>query len=299
MFMKIAGRVSTAVAVLAIGTVAARAQNLVSVTLDTDSVVGGSTVRGNAKLDAAAGVGGVAVDLVSDNTAKAAVPAQVLVKAGTRNKAFNVLTQTVLSTVNVTISASMGGPSVTDTLEIVPGGLTEIFIDLDLCSLETGAGTVKLSAAATFDTAVALRSSNPAVATVPATVSVLTGNQVSEIFDIDAGTVAVDTPVSIRARLGNAIRIDTVTVHVDSPSLTINVLKANLTPSSNVVVTVTYSDLSVEVVNTDGNGDAVFVNVIKGAATYTADPPGVAGPFGPFNINISACEPTTVQFITP
>lgn len=292
-------RASLAFALAAMVTVFAQAQNLVSVTLESDGVVGGVTVRGNVKLDAPAGAGGVIVQLTSSNSVKAAVPATVTVKEGTRNRAFNVLTQTCLINTDILISATLGGPTVTANLFLAPGGLTDMAVDQDLCSGEVGTGQVWLSAEPANDTSVSLRSSNPAVASVPDFVTVLTGSRFSEFFDITAGIVVVDSTATIRSRLGNALRYDTLTVHPDDPSLVITVLTSGGGARNNAEVVVTYSDLSTETITTGNDGLATFVNVIPGAATYTVDPPGVTGPFGPFAITISGCEPTLVTFQEP
>lgn len=210
-------KMSVAIAMLATGSALAHSQNLVSVTLASDGVSGGETVRGNVGLDAAAGIGGIEVALSTNNSAKTYVPPFVTVRQGRRNQAFNLLTRTVKTNTEVSIGATVGGTTLFTSIILFPGGLAGIEVDPDLNSGDIGSGRVWLTAVPANDTVVELRSSNPAAASVPGSVNVLTIDRYSQFFDITAGDVFVDTAVTIRARLDNGLRYDVVVVHPAPP----------------------------------------------------------------------------------
>ena len=95
------------------------APDLLSLTLNPTSVVGGSATQGTINLTGAAPASGLAVTL-SSNTAVATVPSSVTVAPGTTRATFTVATSTVSSTTSVTITASRGGTIRTATLAVNP-----------------------------------------------------------------------------------------------------------------------------------------------------------------------------------
>lgn len=80
-----------------------------SVTLNEDSVVGGTPVTGTVRLDSAAPSGGTTVFLSSDNTAAATVPPSVAVAAGAATATFTVETKPTTNSQSSLIVAEAGG----------------------------------------------------------------------------------------------------------------------------------------------------------------------------------------------
>src|SRR5450631_2721955 len=77
---------------------AARAQNLVSLTLNQTSVVGGSGATATVSLSGAAPAGGRSVSLASSDTLRATVPASITVAAGAQVATFTVTATPTTST---------------------------------------------------------------------------------------------------------------------------------------------------------------------------------------------------------
>jgi hypothetical protein len=89
-----------------------------SVTLNPASVTGGATSTGTITLSAPAPSGGAAVALVSANTGAAALPASILVPAGSTTGTFTVTSKIVAASTNVAISATYGGSTKSATLTV-------------------------------------------------------------------------------------------------------------------------------------------------------------------------------------
>jgi hypothetical protein len=80
---------------------------LAQLTLDTTSLMGGSSAQGTVTLTTGAPATGVVVSL-SSNSSSASVPGTVAVAAGATSATFTVATQAVQATTDVTIVASLG-----------------------------------------------------------------------------------------------------------------------------------------------------------------------------------------------
>ena len=91
---------------------------LYALTLNRNSIAGGSSVTGTVVLASAAPAGGVVVTLGSSNAAVAYPPASVALTSGQRTKSFTVKTKVVATTTAVTISAASGGVTKTATLTV-------------------------------------------------------------------------------------------------------------------------------------------------------------------------------------
>jgi hypothetical protein len=86
-----------------------------------DPAKGGATSIGTVFLTGPATAGGIVVNLASDNTAVITVPANIRVKAGTTKASFFTKTKRVSQPVLVSISASYGGVTLTDTIIVDDG----------------------------------------------------------------------------------------------------------------------------------------------------------------------------------
>ena len=177
-----------------------------SFNLSQNPVVGGTPSTNNTVvLSSPAPDGGWVVNLSSSNPALAAVPATVSVPAGaTVSSPFTVTSVAVSTPTPVTLTASVNGATATAVLTVNPIAVT---IQLTGTSVVGGAtipgNTLVLAVPApagglTFT----LWSSNTAIASVPATVSVAAGATTSSPFSITTGVVASQTTVTIYAGMG-------------------------------------------------------------------------------------------------
>lgn len=182
-----------------------------SLILNPQYPVGPASSTGTVVLPIPAPPGGTVVNLSSNRPSIAAVPASVTVPQGATSANFNITTTLVTANTPVVISAS-GGITQSNTLSDVPllGGLFAMFPSL------IGGGPI--TAAVALDASappggavVALSSSNPAVAPVPANVTVPQGASYL-IFSIETSSVGANTPVTFAVSLDGARTVTSVTV---------------------------------------------------------------------------------------
>lgn len=184
------------------------AATLASFSLDPISVTGGATAIGTVTLSAAAPAGGAEIPLSSSNPAVATVPASVTVPAGNASANFTVSTSSVTASTSVTIWAA----NYSAVLTVTPVPLSSL--SLNPASVTGGAasiGTVTLGAAAPAGGAVVeLASSNTAVATVRANVTVAAG-ATSATFTVSTVACASGT-VTISGAYAGTTRSAVLTV---------------------------------------------------------------------------------------
>ena len=168
------------------------------------SVVGGGTLGSNTvTLLAPAPSNGATVDLVSDDPATATMPVSVKVPAGLlTSNAFKITTSVVTAPTPVILNATYRGTTAPATIIMEP---------LEPASLTLGAqtvvggktiagNTVNLNGAAPMGGAVmSLSSSDPAVASVPSTVTVAGGKSTSPKFNIVTSAVTKQATITITA----------------------------------------------------------------------------------------------------
>ena len=174
---------------------------LVSLSLNPTVVTAGTSLTGTVALITAAPAGGVTVALSSKHPSIATVPASVTVPAGATSANFAVSTSSNPNSTAVVITAAFDDAtrSALLTLTLMPA-VTLSSLSLDPTSVSGGTpstGTVTLNTAAPADgTAVALFSSNTAVAIVPAIVTVPAG-ATSANFTVATSPVTASTSVAI------------------------------------------------------------------------------------------------------
>jgi hypothetical protein len=170
-----------------------------SLALSPASVVGGTSSTGTVTLDGAAPAGGALVTLASANTAVATVSASVLVPAGSSVGTFTITTALQSATTQATISASFHNTTATAVLTVTGvAGLSTITVSpTSVDGGNTATGTVTLTNAAPSGGAIViLASSNSAVASVPASVTVASG-LTSATFAIATTAVSAQTVVTL------------------------------------------------------------------------------------------------------
>ncbi|PYN90011.1 MAG: hypothetical protein DMD87_03420 [Candidatus Rokuibacteriota bacterium] len=255
--------------------------------LNPASVIGPSSSTGTVTLSAAAPAGGAAIILTSSNPAVATVPASVVVPAGATSADFTVSTNPVPvgASTTVAIRGLYGGALSSATLTVTLASALSA-LSLNPSSVPGGAasiGTVTLSAAAPAGGAeVPLSSSNAAVATVPASVTVPAGST-SANFTVSTSLVTSATSATIQAAnfsvVLNVIPATTLSLLSLSPasvtagnSSTGTVTLSAAAPTSGAVVTLASSETAVAMV-------PASVTVAAGAtsATFTVSTSSQAG----------------------
>ena len=189
--------------------------SLSAVSLNPVSVIGGISSAGTITLTGAAPTGGLIVSLSSSSPA-AAVPASVTIAAGATSAGFTATTTAVTVSTGVTITAAAGGVVRTATLTVnpAPASLSAVSVIPDsVLGGISSAGTVTLTRAAPIGgLVVSLTSSLPAVAAVPASVTIAAG-ATSAGFVVTTTVATVSTNVTLTATLAGVVRTAALNVH--------------------------------------------------------------------------------------
>ena len=204
--------------------------SLYSLSLSPTSVPGGTPSTGTATLNAAAPPGGTTVALRSDNTYVATVPASVTVPVGATSATFAVSIRPVLEPISFEIAATYGGLTASARLSVIPATTATLYsLSLNDASVPSGAplaGTVTLTARAPAGGAtVALFSSNPVVATVPASVTVPAAATSASFAGSTVGCVS--TVVTVSGTYEGVTRSAEITVTPPTSTETISIQQAD------------------------------------------------------------------------
>jgi hypothetical protein len=194
-------------------------------------VASGDPVTVNVGLTAPAPPGGATVALHSDSAALV-LPATVFVPAGSGVAPIKTNVGAVPAVTMVTVTATLGGATVSGPFEIDPSRvLTGLAVGPTTTDGTKGAtGGVSISVAADGNTyAVALQSSNPAVASVPASAGFLNG-QSSTTFPVSTTAVTSATNVTISATAGGVTLTTTLSV-VPTPPPPFDLQTVTVSPS--------------------------------------------------------------------
>jgi hypothetical protein len=155
--------------------------SLTGLSLTPATVTAGGAVTGTVHLSGAAGTN-LSVALASSNTMAAPVPASVTVPAGSSTASFTFLTNSVGAVTTPTISASLAGGTVASPLTInpVPAAAGPEFASVWLSTTsiargDTAAVVLQLKSPAWGGAHIPISSSNPAMASVPASTWVNNG----------------------------------------------------------------------------------------------------------------------------
>lgn len=182
----------------------ASAQFLQSLTVEPDAIRGSQTARGEVSMSFVTDPF-VVVQLSSSHPAIASVPDQVLVPGTRPRVSFDITTVSVASAVTVTIRATYGHQLRSDTLDVLPPGVSSI-----TTTSNTVTGGIPVLLTATLDAPspvpaypISLQSSLPEVVWVPDHIPVGLG-RTSVLFYAQTHAVSAPTIAQITASAGGA-----------------------------------------------------------------------------------------------
>lgn len=282
-----------------------------SVSLNPSTLPGGGTGSATVTLTAAAPSGGAVVSLSSSNTSAATVPANLTVPAGaTSTTTSAVTTSAVSSTTTSVISATYNGITRTATLTVTAAAspaptATLDSVSLSPASVEGGSpssATVTLTAPAPAGGAVvSFSSSNTAVATVPATMTVPEGVNSRVVVNFVSTSPVPATATSVISATYNGVtRTATITVTPPPPPQPGGDLASiTLSPSTVQTGTTSTSATLTFTANTPSGGATVSLassntSIATVPATVTVPAFSSTGAF-PVAINPSAVGTATIS----
>ena len=212
------------------------------ISLSPSSVLGGATSAGTVTLNDVAPAGGTTVTLSSNNAA-ATVPANVVVAAGATTAAFTVTTTAVSTSAMATITGGNAGATTTASLYIQPLMQSLTLTPSSVTGGLTSTGLVTLNGPApTGGVTINLTSSNTAVATLPATLSIA-ASATSGSFTITTTAVSANASSTISAAYTSGAVTQTLTQGltvvplISSVSVSPNPLVASATGTGTVTLT--------------------------------------------------------------
>jgi hypothetical protein len=191
----------------------------------------GDPVTVDVSLTSSAPPGGVTVALASDSPALP-VPANVSIPAGSTLVQVPTTAGAVTAATVAHVTASLSGATVSGQVEVDPSrDLTTLALSpTSTDGTEGSTGLVTVSVPADGNNySMALQSSNPAVASVPASVGFLNGQQTAS-FPITTTAVGASTDVTITATSAGVSKSATLTV-VPTPPPAFDVSTVSLSPA--------------------------------------------------------------------
>jgi hypothetical protein len=216
-----------------------------SLTLTAGTVLGGNPVTGQVTLDKAAPAGGQQVDLSSTLSARAQVPASVVVIPGQKTASFQVDTTFVVGPpVTATLTASIGASSATTALKVVDRpSVDSVKLERRCFTPETWpSNRVTLDIPAPSDTVVTLSSTDSsALDPTPSTVTVPSGSNTTfftiQAFPVVAGPVTISAAAPSTPPKSASASVNPTEPDANAADLTLN--PTTVAPDSVSTATVT------------------------------------------------------------
>ncbi len=264
-----------------------------SLTLDDVEVVGSLTRTGTVTLTSAAPAGGWQVSLGS-NSSKASVPSTVTIPAGSTSVPFTINTTAVPSEVIARLNASRSTQNAEADLTVLPPNLINFTMDKSvvLGGNANATGTVTIDVPApSGGYVINLSSSNTAIATVPSTVTISSG-QTSATFTVTSKLTSTTLTATISATKNAA------TFTRDLQVLTLTVTEVALTQSTVIGGVGTTTTVTL---NTGAPVGGATITLVSGnaAATVPATLVFAAGSTSQtFAVNTSAVQADATASIT-
>jgi hypothetical protein len=242
-----------------------------SLDANPSTVVGGDPSFGTVVLSTGAPFGGAVINLSSSNPGVASVPPTTTAPDNSFTASFTISTSPVSASTTVTITAAYNNTTRAATLTVTPAGapqvtLQNLVVESPVASGSDSNGAAVLSTAAPPSGAiVSLSSSNPGVASVPATVTVQNGN-VGAPFNVSTTAVSASTTVTISGTYNGTTRTATLTVTPSEPP------PPPPPPPQNATLTVNATGRSGERVTSSPAG----INVATGSSGSASFAPGTS-----------------------
>jgi len=188
---------------------------LSSVSATPNPVVGGNPSTGTVTLTSAAPTGGALVSLSSASSA-VSVPGNVSVSQGATSATFGITTSVVTTQTLATLSATYSGVTKTMTFTVNPAAAAALAtLSLNPTSVKGGTpatGTVTLTAPApSGGVIVALSSTKPSLASVPASILVAAGTT-SKSFTVTTASTGRNATATISASYAGVTKTATISV---------------------------------------------------------------------------------------
>lgn len=203
--------------------------------ISPNPVTGGNTATGTVVLNGLAPAAGAVVTLTSSLPAVVVLPASVTVPGGSDRLSFAVPTTPVATSTNVTTFTDYAGVRQFNSVQVTPAvALTMTSHTLNPTSVASGGsstGTVTLSGTVPGGSAgavVTISSSNSAIVSVPANVTVPAGAS-SATYTATAGSVTATSSVLITANFGGTSLSPTLTVTPAAAAPTLSAVSVNPT----------------------------------------------------------------------
>ena len=239
----------------------------------------------------------VLIALSSSDVALATVPPSVTVQAGSTTATFAVSTNPVFTAANIFVRASLGDATRSASLLLhARTSVRNVLVDPSVQGGNRAVGTVYLTRApgSTEAVEVALASSNPAVASVPPTVTI-PADATSTVFTIDTRVVEIPAPISISATY-RTTAVAAITVNPPPSllaSLTLNPPSINAGTSSTGTVTLTSG--------APGGGASISLSSDQQPGGFATLPSSVTVPQGAtsatFIVTTSRCSPGSATIL--
>jgi len=272
---------------------------LSAVTITPVSLVGSASATGTVTLAGAAPSGGsiVALSKALSNggpgTVPATVPASVTVAAGQTTASFPIGTSSVTATTNVRVSATFNGATVNADMTVFPL-LAQVSFSGNVPGGSPATGTVTLNGAApSGGTVVTLSSANTSLVSVPASVTVPTG-QTGVAFTANTAPVTQTTAVGVSASSGGVTVSTNVFLVVSSAVSTVTLSPSSVTGGTSSTGTVTLRSAA-------PTGNAV-VALASSNSVFAVVPNSVVVPAGQasttFTVNTAQVTSTTTVVIS-
>jgi len=173
-----------------------------TVSLSFSHVVGGNPDTGTVTLSGPAPTGGAVVSLSSSSTSTS-VPPTVTVLAGANSASFAITTIGVDAVTSATISGTLGSTLKSAVLAVNPAVMLSLVVAPTLVAGGTSAlGTVVLNGQAGPSGVVATLSSNSSAASVPPSLSIVSGST-QGVFTINTAVVSTTTNAVLAATCGS------------------------------------------------------------------------------------------------
>jgi hypothetical protein len=260
---------------------------LASLSIAPASVISGDAAIATVGL-AAAQTSDVSIALTSSDASLVTVPPSVTVPAGSTSATFDVSSSPLFTSASVEIRAVLGDATRKASLLLhAQTSVSNLLAGPAVVGGNPAVGTVSLTRApgSTEAVEVALASSNPVVASVPASVTI-PANASSAVFAITTTVVDTVTPVSISATYQKTAAA-TITVN-PSPallaSLTLNPLTIDAGASATATVTLT--------AGAPAGGSTISLSSVQQPTGFATLPSSVTIPQGATSANFTVSTKT-------